>query len=195
MRKYALIIVALCMTGTATAEAKQSLCERAYVARVKVTHRYGGHAAGRNICRHGVTSRKADFRGGARERFTTRPASVKEKYRYWILLRSLARPAPAFLGKVPSYPRRGRARVMSWRYVPIGVAACIVNGESRGNPRANNGSHFGIAQWSLEAWGRMGGHRYADRADHASYQDQLLVLSHGLVVYGTADWKPYDGCG
>lgn len=193
MRKFALIIVALCMTSTATAEAKQSLCERAYVARVQVTHRYGAKAAGRNICRQGVVAHVADTRG--RTHTTSRPPTVKEKYRYWVLLRSLARPAPFDLGKVVSYPRRGRAGVMSWHYIPIGSAACIVTRESHGDPTANNGSHFGIAQWSYEAWDRMGGRRYADRADHAPYQDQLLVLSHGLLVYGTRDWKPYDGCG
>jgi hypothetical protein len=195
LRKFALIVVALCMTSTVTAEAKQSLCERAYVARIKVTHRYGGHAVGRNICRRGVITKGARYRAGAQERFIARPATVKEKYRYWVYLRSLARPAPPFLGKIPSYPRRGRAGVMSWHYVPVGVAACIVSGESGGNPRATNGQYGGIAQWSPEAWGRMGGHRYAAYPQAASYQDQLLVLSHGLVVYGTRDWKPYDGCG
>lgn len=194
MRRLALILFATSLMGAASSEAKQSLCERAYVARVKVVHQYGNGPAGRNICRHGVIAHTADVKG--RTHTTTRPASVKEKYLYWVYLRSLARPAPPYLGKVPSRPRRGRAGVMSWRYVPVGEAACIVWRESRGNPQANNGSHFGLAQWAIATWQRHRGPQITGASSPlgASAQAQLLVLSWALSHVGDSDWRAYDGC-
>lgn len=78
---------------------------------------------------------------------------------------------------------------------PAGTASCIVQHESHGDPTATNGQYGGIAQWSPEAWQRMGGTRYAASPTQASYTQQVQVLSYGLSHYGCHDWCPYDGCG
>lgn len=196
MRKIALIVAALCLTGTSAAEARpteahhakvrhhKSLCERAYVARVKVIHLHGKRAPGRNICRFGVVTKHG-----------VRDATVKEKGKYLLQLRVLARPAPAYLSRNAVPPSRAPAGVLSSSYGATGVAACIISRESGGNPTATNGQYGGIAQWSPEAWSRMHGTRYASTPQGATYQQQLQVLSYGLSHYGTGDWKPYDGCG
>jgi hypothetical protein len=79
-------------------------------------------------------------------------------------------------------------------YKPVGLAACIVHHESGGNPRASNGSHWGIGQWTIEAWTRHGGRRFAPHPFGATYQEQLIVLSQGLARYGCRDWCPFDPC-
>lgn len=194
MRKLALVVFALLVVLAGSAQARPyhtagavkvtpSMCERAAHARHKVIRLHGHRAPGRDICRFGVV------RHGK-----TRPANHHERARYFRELRLLGRPAPRYLSRAAVPPRQGPAGTLSSGYSPTGVAACIVSRESGGNPRANNGSHFGIAQWSNEAWARMGGLRYASRADYASYQDQLRVLSDGLARYGTADWHTWDGC-
>lgn len=193
MRKIALVVLAVCagVTAQPASADKAGLCTRAYVARVKVINRIGSHAAGRNICRFGIkpTSKMRD--AGVKD---SREATVKEKYLYLTQLRNLAKPAPPFLWKKATLPLRPPAGVMSWTYIPTGVAACIVHNESRGNPQAQNGQYLGLAQWSPEAWGRMGGHRYASTPLGATEQQQLVVLSNGLTRYGCHDWCPFDGC-
>lgn len=193
MRKYALVVLVLGMLAAGSADAqttpaptKPSICERAHIARVHVVHRYGHRAAGKNICRYGVIRHHRH-----------RPADIKERWKYLLQLRGFLKRSyrhRPYLARVAVLPRRPPAGVMSRGYAPVGLARCIAWSESRFNPRANNGSHFGLAQWSYEAWGRMGGHRYAWRADYASYQHQLLVLSYGLVHWGCRDWCPYDPC-
>lgn len=75
-----------------------------------------------------------------------------------------------------------------------GLAQCIITVESHGNPQANNGSHFGIAQWSIEAWTRMKGTQFAPTPLGATYDQQVQVLNYGLAHYGCNDWCPYDPC-
>lgn len=81
------------------------------------------------------------------------------------------------------------------------LARCIVRKESTtpryprgGDPRAVNGSHEGIAQWSPEAWGRHGGRRFAGRPLTASAGQQWQVLLSALRRFGCRDWCPFDGC-
>lgn len=182
--------------GAKQSHAKPSLCERAYVARVHVVHRFGPRAPGRNICRRGVVfnPRRHQYRMAVQHGFHVRPASVVEKAKYLAQLRHLLAPPPPYLmgsGRPPGHPPAG---VFGRSYAPTGVAACIVSRESGGNPQAVNGQYHGLAQWSPEAWSRMGGHRYASDPLGASYEQQLRVLSYGLAHYGTRDWSAYDGC-
>jgi hypothetical protein len=114
-------------------------------------------------------------------------------HRYFEQLRVLIHPRP-YLSTTAGMPTRPPAGTESPHYAATGLASCIVSHESGGNPTITNGQYGGIAQWSPEAWGRMGGHRYAPSPTQASYQDQLQVLSDGLKKYGCRDWCPYDGC-
>jgi hypothetical protein len=75
-----------------------------------------------------------------------------------------------------------------------GLASCIVHYESGGNPRAVNGIYGGIAQWSPEAWSRMGGTRFASTPTNATYAQQVQVLMDGLARFGCRDWCPFDPC-
>lgn len=71
---------------------------------------------------------------------------------------------------------------------------CIIHHESRGNPLATNGQYKGIAQWSPEAWARMGGLKFGPTPHHATYHEQVRVLKWGYARYGCQDWCPFDPC-
>jgi hypothetical protein len=116
-------------------------------------------------------------------------------HRYFETLRRLIHPIAYTTISSAGAPRVPPANTASPHYAPSGLASCIVAHESHGNPTATNGQYGGIAQWSAEAWARMGGTRYAPYPQAASYQDQLRVLSDGLSRFGCRDWCPYDGCG
>lgn len=146
--------------------------------------RFTKRDAGRNICRFGVKHSSG----------RVSKATFDQKRRYLLQLRSLVA-APPYLATRPIMPAQRPADTMSVAYAPIGVAACIVHNESRGDPLAQNGQYKGIAQWSPEAWARHGGLRYARSPRGASYQQQLMVLSSGLSRYGCRDWCQWDGCG
>jgi hypothetical protein len=113
---------------------------------------------------------------------------------YFEQLRSLIHPRVSMI-VTAGPPRLAPAGTASPHLVATGVAACIIQRESRGNPYAVNGQYEGEAQWSPEAWARMGGHRYAPTPLGATQQEQNEVLAYGLEHYGTRDWGPYDGCG
>lgn len=113
---------------------------------------------------------------------------------YYHALLRLNSPAPAYLNIVAGMPRIPPAGTMSATFRPSGLASCIVKHESGGNPLAQNGKYKGIAQWSPEAWSRMGGKRYASTPHGATYQEQLIILSEGLRRFGCSDWCPYDPC-
>lgn len=147
-----------------------------------VKKEHGRRAPGRNIRRYGVSSHGR-----------VRPASARELAGSIRRLRALRRP-PAFLAVRAGSPYVPPARVATAHYSPTGLAGCIVSHESGGNPQANNGSHFGIAQWTIEAWLRHGGGRFAPTPLGASYQEQLQVLSDGLRRFGCRDWCPFDPC-
>ncbi len=191
MKRLTVVLVTIFSLSTLTVEVeakqKQTLCIQAFTARTKVIAKHGKRAPGRNICRFGVREK-------VRHRWVTRDATVVEKGKYLRQLRNLIAPPPAYLFRGAGAPALPPAGTLSSHYAPSGVAACIVSRESGGNPQATNGQYGGIAQWSPEAWSRMGGTRYAGSPQGASYQQQLQVLSQGLARYGTGDWSPYDGC-
>lgn len=172
----------------ANAHRHPTICERAYQARQTVKHRYGQAGAGRNICRFGV--RTAERTKGA-----SRRASYRERVRYLHALEALARPAPPFLAIVPGAPRVSPSGTLAVHYQPVGLARCIAYAES-GN-RANPGgqtAHTGVAQWDPNAWAADSGLHYAPYPTAASYDEQLLVLSYGLVHFGCRQWCPFDPC-
>lgn len=186
MRTIRRIVMAACAAAIvatpATAEAK-SVRQTYTDYRVAVVHKHGARAAGRNIRRYGVVK-------GSKTRRATRQellASIA------VLRRILHPPVYLHVSRVgpPSNPPSG---AYTANYAPSGVAACIVSRESGGDPNATNGQYHGIAQWSPEAWRRMGGRKYASDPVNASYQEQLQVLSDGIREYGTRDWSAYDGC-
>lgn len=177
----AVFIIALaCLTTVSSAEAKNTtLCFQAHGVREAVVKKYGVGAAGRNICRH-------KLHGGMT------PTSG-QKARYLRSLRAANIKRRPYLA-IKLGPRVPPARVVTASYQPTGLAACIVHHESKGDPLADNGSHWGIGQWTIEAWTRHGGGAYANHPHGASYQQQLVVLSQGLARYGCRDWCPFDPC-
>jgi hypothetical protein len=115
-------------------------------------------------------------------------------HRYFEQLRKLAFPERYLVVKAGP-PRQKPAGTQSAHMAASGLASCIVQHESGGNPMAQNGQYKGIAQWSAEAWARHGGTQYAATPHGATKQQQLMVLSNGLSKFGCRDWCPYDGCG
>lgn len=94
-----------------------------------------------------------------------------------------------------SYYRARRARIRAARRPVITpLMDCIMKHESTYNPLAQNGQYKGLAQWSPEAWSRMGGLRFGPTPHHASYWEQVQILAYGLKVYGCRDWCPFDPC-
>ena len=81
-------------------------------------------------------------------------------------------------------------------YAPTGLAQCIVQSESRGDPQASNGTHFGIAQWDYSTWAAHHGPEMTGASDPrgASYQAQLQVLNRALAEGKSGAWTPYDPC-
>lgn len=191
----AVVLAALWVMISPAASVAQdkSLCYRAYGVREAVVKKHGTRAPGRNVCRQGIRVRVIEAEH-QKHHWSTREATSHEKGAYLRSLRRLNAPALPYMAMSAGLPKHPPAGTLSVSYQPVGLASCIVHAESGGNPRANNGSHFGIAQWSQEAWGRMGGRRFAWRADYATYQEQLQILSYGLSRWGCNDWCPYDPC-
>lgn len=184
-KRAAAALAALMAFGvSATAEANVSSARQQYVkVRVEVVKQLGHRAPGRDI-RTGLRTST----GGVRI------ATRADYRRVTQTLRAMIDP-PAYLAVAHvGAPRVPPAYAQTASYTPTGTAACIVQRESGGNPTAQNGQYEGIAQWSPEAWSRMGGTQYASHPAAATKQDQLKVLSAGLAKYGKGDWGPYDGC-
>jgi hypothetical protein len=150
----------------------------------QVVHRFNKRAPGRNIDRWGVVDHHGNVRHATFHELAKSIRTMKGMLHPPVYTR-VSRVGP------PPIPPSGS---LTPRLAPSGLASCIVSRESGGDPTASNGSHTGIAQWSPEAWSRMGGHRYAPTPTGASYQEQLVILSDGLARYGCQDWCPFDGC-
>lgn len=184
-----LIVLAAALTLAVSAPAlaasnpRETLCTKAWPIRHAVIKHHGKRAPGRNICRQGI--RRHDG--------STYDASTRQKARYIRAMRRLLLDAN-YLNYSAGPPPVPPAGTMTARASPVGLAACIVRSESGGNPNANNGSHFGIAQWTIEAWLRHGGGRFASSPLGATYQEQLQVLDEGLSRFGCRDWCPFDPC-
>ena len=177
-------LVAVCLAMLCLPTASQAnVCSKAFSVRVAVVKKHGKRAPGRNICRFGVKHSNG----------RVVPATYRQKKRYLLQLRAL-NGSSAYLSVNAVPPRQNPAGTLSAGYAPSGLASCIVKRESGGNPQASNGSHWGIAQWTVEAWQRHGGGRYAPTPLGATYREQLQVLSDGLSKYGCRDWCPFDGC-
>jgi len=148
----------------------------------KVERQFSGRPEGRDIRHRGVKFLGVKFAPVCHDlRRATRQLDRLLSPRAYLAVRPVA----------PSLPPAG-VRTRSW--TPIGLADCIAFHESGYDPLASNGTHFGVGQWTLEAWHRHGGGRFADHPFGASYQQQLVVLNDGLVKYGCDDWCPFDPC-
>lgn len=192
MRTYVvagLLALSLAAPAAATAAAPLPLhgtCKKAESVRNKVVHKHGKRAPGRDICKWGVVKANGH----------TRPSTHRERVAYISQLRAILHPRPYLVNTGVARPAQAPAGTLSPVAAPTGIAACIVYRESRGNPQASNGTHFGIAQWSLSTWRAHHGPEMTGASDPrgASYQAQLQVLSRALATVGSGDWSPYDGC-
>jgi hypothetical protein len=75
-----------------------------------------------------------------------------------------------------------------------GLAACIIQHESGGNPQARNGQYEGLGQWSPAAWAQDGGTRYAPTPLGASAAQQEAVLNSEGAAGMRQQQGQYDGC-
>jgi hypothetical protein len=189
MRTY-IALVAVGMTAaiapsTPALAKSHTACEKAYGVRQAVIKKHGRRAPGRNICRFGVKHSDG----------TVTRTTYRQKKRYLTQLR-LLNGSYAYLRVRAVTPRLKPAGTLSAALAPTGQAACIVQRESGGNPAASNGTHFGIAQWSLATWRAHHGPEMTGASDPrgASKPDQLRVLNRALATVGSGDWSPYDGC-
>lgn len=158
-----------------------------------VVKKHGKRAAGRPIHQVGVRFKWVSD-DGKHSHWATRPATTHELAKFVRQLKVLATPPRPFIALRAVPPARRPAGTLTAHMSATGLAACIVQRESTGNPGAINGRYSGIAQWSSTIWARDGGRRYASSPTGASYQQQLIVLSNGLRSHGCGDWCPYDGC-
>jgi hypothetical protein len=186
-----LTALALATVPAASATAAQPLplhgtCKKAESVRKHVVKKHGKRAPGRDICKWGVVKKHGK----------TRPSTHRERVAYLGQLRALLHPRPYLALRGAARPAQAPAGTLSPVSAPTGIAACIVYRESRGNPQASNGTHFGIAQWSYSTWRAHHGPEMTGASDPrgASYQQQLQVLSRALAEVGSGDWSPYDGC-
>jgi hypothetical protein len=194
MKKFLVVfLTAFLCTVSATASNKQTTCEKAYNVRQKVINKHGERAPGRNICRQGMRFKWVSD-DKKHSHWFSRPAKESEKRDYLHAMKRLIAPAPPYLTYNAVQPGQPPAGTLSRSLAPSGLANCIVSHESGGNPQATNGQYHGIAQWSHEAWIRMGGGRYSSDPLGATREQQLQILSDGLARFGCNDWCPYDGC-
>lgn len=188
MKKLTVALVAtLLFPAAAQASTRTDVAYSADQARHKVVMRHGADAAGRDIVKYGVRFVAADHTT------QTRRAKVRELRAYRTQLVRLVHPHP-YLATHAGAPSQAPAGTQTAHYAPTGLAACIVQRESGGDPQANNGSHFGIGQWDLATWRAHGGTRYAPTPLGASYDQQLQVLNGALAAGHSGAWTPYDGC-
>jgi hypothetical protein len=75
-----------------------------------------------------------------------------------------------------------------------GLAGCIIQHESGGNPQARNGQYQGLGQWSPAAWAQDGGTRYASSPLGASAAQQEAVLNSEGAAGMRQQQGQYDGC-
>ena len=75
-----------------------------------------------------------------------------------------------------------------------GLAGCIIQHESGGDPQATNGQYEGLGQWSPEAWAEDGGTQYAPSPLGASAAQQEAVLSSEGAGGMQQQQGQYDGC-
>jgi Transglycosylase-like domain len=75
-----------------------------------------------------------------------------------------------------------------------GLAGCIIQHESGGNPQARNGQYEGLGQWSPAAWAQDGGTRYAPSPSGASAAQQEAVLDSEGAAGMRQQQGQYDGC-
>jgi len=183
----ALVAVSLFVPATASASTRGDLSHAAKELRHKVVMRHGAHSAGRDIVKYGVVFVAADHSE------KTRRPKITELRRYKNQLAKLIRPRPYMqVGAGP--PSQAPAGTQSPAYTPTGLAACIVQTESGGNPQATNGQYHGIAQWDHATWIAHGGGKYANDPLGATKQQQLQVLSSALAAGHSGAWTPYDPC-
>lgn len=191
----AVLFMALASPLFATADVPSTShrCVKAEKVREQVVKRHGKRAPGRDICKLGIIKKPRSERGNDLHPGVREPSWEKKRY-YLNALRRLNAPLLTYVGVYAGKPLLPPADTMSATRYPTGVAGCIVDHESGGYPGAVNGQYHGIAQWSPEAWARMGGLKYASDPLGATYDEQLTVLNYGLVHYGCNDWCPFDGC-
>ena len=75
-----------------------------------------------------------------------------------------------------------------------GLAGCIIQHESGGDPQATNGQYEGLGQWSPAAWAQDGGTQYAPSPLGASAAQQEAVLSSEGAGGMQQQQGQYDGC-
>lgn len=87
-----------------------------------------------------------------------------------------------------------RSTPMTYEAPSSGLASCIIQHESGGNPEAVNGQYEGIGQWSPNAWAQYGGTKYASSPTGASYSQQVAVLNSEGTAGMEDQQGQYDGC-
>lgn len=170
--------------GTGVAGEKTDYTRKYYTAK----HRLGAEAVGRNIRRYGLaggkTPTKADY---------LRSTATIKKMLHPPKLVPVSQIASSSSG---SSSTTTTVSSSSGSTASSGLAQCIINSESGGNPTVVNGSgHMGLGQWAQSTWEAHGGTRYAPTPLGATYQEQVQVINDALRKYGCSDWCPYDGCG
>jgi hypothetical protein len=116
-----------------------------------VVKKFGARPAGRDLLKAGYRFEWVS-KNRKRHHWGSRPATRHELAVSARQLKALLNPPGAYIALSPSPPAQSPAGVHTASMSPTGIAACIVSRESGGNPQASNGTHFGIAQWSLETW-------------------------------------------
>jgi hypothetical protein len=89
---------------------------------------------------------------------------------------------------------RGAVQPSTGGVASSGLASCIIQHESGGNPQATNGQYQGLGQWSPAAWAQDGGTRYAPSPAGASAAQQVAVLNSEGAAGMQQQQGQYDGC-
>ncbi|MEU9133475.1 transglycosylase family protein [Kitasatospora sp. NPDC048540] len=107
--------------------------------------------------------------------------SIGKRSRTWAGLLTIFMALVAILIPVSAMSSAHAASVSTWDK----VAAC----ESSGNWSINTGNGFyGGLQFTQSTWQEFGGGAYADRADHATKDQQIAIAEKVLAVQGPGAW-------
>lgn len=76
----------------------------------------------------------------------------------------------------------------------VALAETQMNGKIRWNCNTGN-NHYGGLQFLQTSWVLAGGLQYADRADHATPEEQIAVAEKLLKIQGRGAWQTRDKAG
>jgi hypothetical protein len=180
MRGICLAALVALIMGALAAPAgarRESLCKRAYEARIDVVKKHGKRAPGRNICRYGVKSR---FNSK-----WVKKASNTQKATYLRRLKEILHP-PVYLSAVGAPPQPPAGTLSPRGSLPNCTWAPESGGDYHGPNNPSSGAS-GKYQIIPSTWAAYGGTKYAKEARAATPAQQDEIAAK-IAANGLSNW-------